>query len=226
MTAVRSTVLTRVPNTLAKAIWSPVAEWKPPGASPKRQSRSRRKQWIVAATRNSRELGLERLAIEGTGYRNDRPAELPGDVIVHNHAAPGVRPPFGTLRLGLGDDGQRRLGQSGMCGQGEKYLPVGKSYVGDHHQIHLRGGQLVGCRHGFVRPKDPRRDDRPRIDPPGILENSDIFSEIGLRTIFVARIEDPDRVDDPADFGRPLLPRVRTHTPLREIHRNTTGCMS
>ena len=81
-------------------------------------------------------------------------ADLMGDVVVHDDAAPSVGRPFLDVRLRFGDDSDRQSGQVRVSGEGQKHLAVGKGDVGDDDQINTCRRKLVCYHQGFVRAKD------------------------------------------------------------------------
>ena len=92
-----------------------------------------------------------------------------------------------------------------MRGQGEKDLSIGKSDVGDHHQIHLRGRQPVGDRHGFMWTEYPLGDNRLGIDLPGFDQTFEVLADRPLGLVLGVGIEHADRINhQPELWGWPL----------------------
>ena len=152
------------------------------------------------------EFRLELFAGKGAGKGQDGPVDLMGDIVVHNHAAPGVGRPFRDVRLRFGDDGKGRAGQVRVGGEGQKDLAVGKSDVGDDDQIHARRSQLVRHRQRLVRAEDALGDDGLRINLPGLEQTFIIGADRLLGLVLGSRIEHFDGIEDQPDLrSRPPL---------------------
>ena len=149
---------------------------------------------------------LKLFAGKRAGDGEDGAADLMGDVVVHDHAAPGVGRPFRDVRLGFGDDGHWQPGQVRVSGEGQKHLAVWKGDVDDDDQVHTSRSQLVRHRQGFVRAEDALGDDGLRIDLPGFEQTLIIGADRLFGLILGGRIEHFDGIEDqPELWSRPPL---------------------
>ena len=150
---------------------------------------------------------LESFGGKGAGQSDHGAPDLPSHMIVHDHPAPGIgRPLRAVCRLGLRDHRQRYVRQIRMRRQSQENLPVGKRYVGEHHQINPRAGESVRDRQRLVRTEDPLGDDRLRIDLLGFDQLVEALANSLLGAVLRDRVEHLDRVDHQSELGCwPLL---------------------